>query len=111
MSSPQTYTIDVSQTELDKLNHKLSQAEFSDQLEGSTWDLGSPRSDIEHLVKAWKQWDWRQAEKKLNELPHFHVEIAVDRFKNLDIHFIHQRSDVAGAIPLLFVHGCKFSLP
>jgi hypothetical protein len=31
----------------------------------------------------------------------------VEGFGELSVHYVHQRSSVKGAIPLLFVHGCK----
>ncbi len=62
--------------------------------------------NVERLVEYWKtKFDWRAKEKELNSLPHFITQISVEGFDPLDIHFIHQKSEVKGAIPLLFVHG------
>jgi hypothetical protein len=36
----------------------------------------------------------------------FTRDIQVEGFGVLNIHYVHQRSQVQGAIPLLFVHGC-----
>lgn len=107
MSSPKRFTIDIPQIKLDNLRRKLSLAEFPDELDGAGWDLGCPLADVQRLVKLWEHWDWRKAEKKLNEFPHFHTNVEVDGFGSLDIHFLHQKSEAKGAIPLLFVHGCK----
>jgi pimeloyl-ACP methyl ester carboxylesterase len=42
----------------------------------------------------------------MNEtLPQFMTTVTVDSFGDIDMHFIHQKSDVKGAIPLLFCHG------
>jgi hypothetical protein len=41
----------------------------------------------------------------MNELPNFETTINVDKHGPVDLHFVHQKSDVPGAIPLLFVHG------
>ncbi|KAF8872227.1 Alpha/Beta hydrolase protein [Infundibulicybe gibba] len=38
-------------------------------------------------------------------LPQFTRDIDVEGFGSLNIHYIHKRSEVANAIPLLFVHG------
>ena len=108
MSSPQPYVIDVPQSKIENLRKKLSLAEYPDELQDAGWDLGYPLAEIKRLAEAWEKWDWRQAEKLLNELPQFHVEIEVKGFEILDIHFVHQKSEATGAIPLLFVHGCKF---
>jgi len=107
MSDLKPFTIEIPPAKIDKLRQKLSLAEFPDELEGSGWDLGCPLADIKRLTKAWEQWDWRQAEKKLNAYPQFHMDIDVDGFGTLDIHFLLQRSEAKDAIPLLFVHGCK----
>ena len=110
-STPHPYTINVPQEKIDTLKAKLSHASFPDELEGAGWDMGAPLSDVKRLTKAWETFDWRQAEAKFNnELPQFETSIKVDGYEPLDIHFIHQRSDVAKAIPLIFVHGCEFLL-
>lgn len=63
-------------------------------------------SDVERLTKYWASgYDWRQHEAKLNALPHFQTNISVDGYDDISMHFIHQKSTVAGAIPLVFVHG------
>jgi len=36
-----------------------------------------------------------------------HVNVDVGGFGSLDIHFVHRKSEMKGAIPLLFVHGCE----
>lgn len=107
MSAYQPFKIDIQQSSIDRLKQKLSLAEFPDELDDAGWDLGSPLGDIKRLTKAWENWDWRQAEKKLNEYPQFHTGVQVDGFGNLDIHFVYKQSEAPDAIPLLFVHGCK----
>jgi pimeloyl-ACP methyl ester carboxylesterase len=106
--APEPFTISIPQAKVDHLKAKLSLAELPDELEASEWDLGAPLADIARLTKAWQDWDWRQAEEKLNKLPHYHTGINVDGFGELDIHFVWQKSEVKNAIPLLFVHGCMY---
>jgi hypothetical protein len=65
-------------------------------------------ADVKRLTGYWRNgYDWRKHEAKLNELSHFKTKIEIDGFQEVDMHFVHQKSDVKGAIPLLFVHGCK----
>jgi hypothetical protein len=106
--APEPYKISVPQAQVDSLKTKLSQAQFPDELEGAQWDLGVPLADVKRLAKAWEGWDWRQTEEKLNQLPQYHTAVQVDGFDQLDIHFVWQKSEVENAIPLLFVHGCKY---
>ncbi|KAF9476533.1 alpha/beta-hydrolase [Pholiota conissans] len=88
------------------LKQKLSLYRSSDELEDSGRDYGVPLADIERLVARWRdEYDWRVHERKLNdELPQF-KDIHLDGFGPLGIHYVHKRSDIEGAIPLLFVHG------
>ena len=51
--------------------------------------------------------DWRAAEEKINELPMFKRDIEVEGFGSLNMHYVHQRSEVESAIPLLLCHGCE----
>jgi hypothetical protein len=65
-----------------------------------------PLSDIKRFKKHWETtFDRRTEEWKLNAFPQFQAQITVDAFIPLDVHFIHQKSGLPGAIPLLFVHG------
>ena len=66
--------------------------------------------DIKRLANHWRNgFDWRNQEAKLNELPQFKTKVMVDGFEEVDMHFVYQKSDIPGAIPLLFVHGCELS--
>ena len=44
----------------------------------------------------------------MNKLPNFRKKVKVEGFGGIDVHFVHQRSQVEGAVPLLFCHGCKY---
>ncbi|KAI9739889.1 MAG: hypothetical protein M1818_004945 [Claussenomyces sp. TS43310] len=105
MASPKPFVIDVPQAKIDRLKQMLALTEFPDELEDAGWDLGCPLSEMRRLVKAWQSWDWRRIEAKLNQLPHFTADVEVDGYGTLNIHHIHQKSEVKGAIPLLFLHG------
>ena len=100
------FKISISQEKVDNLKNKLSSAELPDELDASEWDLGVPLADMKELTKGWENWDWRQAEEKLNRIPQYHTAITVDGFDELDIHFVWQKSETKNSIPLLFVHGC-----
>ncbi|KAI0441730.1 microsomal epoxide hydrolase [Xylaria telfairii] len=106
MADIKPYTIAVSESQIQDLKTRLSLARFPDELDGAGWEMGSPLTDVRRLTKHWEEtYDWKKAEKKLNELPHFVTDIQCEGFKPLAIHFIHIRSKVKGAIPLLWIHG------
>jgi pimeloyl-ACP methyl ester carboxylesterase len=106
MASIQPYKIAVPQDKLDILKKKLDLATFPDELEDVEWGHGPPLADIKRLTAYWRDnYDWRKAEAKLNEFPQFIADIVVDGYETFKVHFIHQKSEVKNAIPLIFVHG------
>ena len=111
MTHEQPFKITVPDDEIALLNRKLEDTRLPDEINGAKWDYGIPLGDVKRLASRWKDgYDWRAHESKLNALPMFTRTIAVDGFGELSVHYVHQRSAVEGAIPLLFVHGCRSSL-
>lgn len=107
MASIEPYTIFVPEEQRERLTKKLEATNFPDELDQANWDYGAPLADVKRLATYWREkFDWRKQEAKLNELPNFKTAIQVDGFESLDIHFVYQKSDVEGAVPLLFSHGC-----
>ncbi|PPR05870.1 hypothetical protein CVT24_006624 [Panaeolus cyanescens] len=102
-----SFVIDIPQERLDLLQRKLDLAELPDELEAAGWDYGVPLSDVKRLLSHWKtKYDWKKHEAALNtELPQFKRPISVDGFGSLGIHYVHKRSKLESAIPLLFIHG------
>ena len=103
------FTITVPDKKLDLLRRKLELATFPDELENADWKYGVPLADVKRLTERWKNgYDWRKHEKELNdELPMFTRDIDIDGFGTLNIHYVHKKSTVTNAIPLLFCHGCQ----
>ncbi|KAK6843724.1 microsomal epoxide hydrolase [Apiospora arundinis] len=107
MTDIKSYQIAISGTRLDDLKQRLSLARFPDELDEAGWDMGAPLADVKRLAKHWQQgYDWPGIEKELNRhLPQFTTPIQCEGFESLEIHFVHQPSQVKNAIPLLFIHG------
>lgn len=107
MPAIQDFKIAIPESKLETLKAKLSLTEFPDELDGAGWSYGAPLSDIKRLHNHWlNSFDWRAQEQKLNDaLPQYTTDVPVDRFGSITTHFIHQKSQNARAIPLLFCHG------
>jgi len=107
-----SFTIHVPDEAIQTLKLKLATTKFPDELESEDpWVYGAPLKDVKRLVQFWKdEFDWRKVEADLNELPNYRTPITPDGFDPLEIHYVHQPSLVKNAIPMLFCHGCKFSL-
>ncbi|KIM43413.1 hypothetical protein M413DRAFT_444239 [Hebeloma cylindrosporum] len=106
-SAIKAFKIEISDEAIEILQKKLALTTLPDELEGAGRDYGVPLADVQRLLARWKDgYDWRKYEKQLNdELPQFQKQIEVAGFDSLNIHYVHQKSKVEGAIPLLFVHG------
>ncbi|OTB08333.1 hypothetical protein M426DRAFT_316959 [Hypoxylon sp. CI-4A] len=101
------YQIAVPDEALEKLKAKLALATFPEETSFSNDPkYGARLEDVKRLAGAWRDsFDWRRAEAELNKIPQFTTKIDVEGHEELDIHFVHQRSERKNAIPLLFCHG------
>lgn len=103
------FTISIPEPVLKSLQERLSLSLLPDELDDANWDYGSPLSDIRRLVERWQNgYDWRKYEKNMNDtLPMFLGSVEVEGCGVLEVHYVHQRSECADAVPLFFCHGCK----
>lgn len=100
------FRIQVPDGVLADLRARLARVRFADEFPDVGWDYGTNRAYLESLVTYWRtRYDWRAQERRLNRFPQFKTNIG-----GLDIHFVHQRSPVAGAIPLLLLNGWPSSI-
>ncbi len=95
------FTIEIADEVLTDLQARLARTRLPDQIPGTEWDYGTDQAYLEELLAYWQDgFDWRAQERRLNEFDHFKTVID-----GVDVHFIHQRSAVEDATPLLITHG------
>ncbi|MGE3507804.1 MAG: epoxide hydrolase family protein [Vicinamibacterales bacterium] len=95
------FTIHVPDAVLTDLKERLKRARFADEFPAAGWDYGTNLTYIRGLLTYWRdQYDWRAQERRLNRFSQFTTNIG-----GLDIHFIHQKSNVPNATPLLLLNG------
>lgn len=101
------YKIAIDQARIERLKQKLELTDLPPEVDGiEPWSRGVPLNDLKRVLDYWRTtYDWRRTETKLNGMPQYTTDINVDGFGDLKMHFLHQRSQVANAIPLLFMHG------
>ncbi len=100
------FTIEVPEAVLADLRARLEATRFPDEIEDADWDYGTPLTYLRELVEYWRdEFDWRAQERRLNELDQFRTTLD-----GLDIHFIHERSRNADALPLLLLNGWPSSI-
>jgi pimeloyl-ACP methyl ester carboxylesterase len=95
------FRIDIPQAELDDLRDRLARTRWPDQLPGVGWDYGIALDDVRELAEYWRSgYDWRVHERQLNSFPQSTTVIDGQR-----VHFLHVRSAVPGALPVIMTHG------
>jgi microsomal epoxide hydrolase len=95
------FRISVPQAEVDDLRDRLGRTRWPDQLPGVGWDYGIELEVVQELAEYWRTgYDWRAAERRLNEFPQFTTVID-----GQNVHFMHVRSAEPDALPLIMTHG------
>jgi pimeloyl-ACP methyl ester carboxylesterase len=106
MATVRTFSISVSDADLDDLHTRLERTRWPEAECVDDWSQGIPLAYTQELADYWRtQYDWRARESALNRFDHFTTEID-----GLDIHFIHQRSPHPDAFPLVITHGWPGSI-
>jgi epoxide hydrolase len=100
------FKIQVPDAVLTDLKQRLSRARFADEIPDAGWDYGTNAAYLKALIEYWRdKYDWRAAERRLNQFDQFKTKID-----GLEIYFVHQRSKVPTAKPLLLLNGWPSSI-
>jgi pimeloyl-ACP methyl ester carboxylesterase len=99
--SQRPFTINIDQSVLDDLHHRLVNARWSPAMRGSGWDNGVDIEYLVELVDAWARgYSWRQHETELNQLNQVMIELDGG-----DLHAVHLRHDREDAPVVVLLHG------
>jgi pimeloyl-ACP methyl ester carboxylesterase len=94
------FTIQISDAAIADLKDRLGKARFPHAITDD-WSRGQPLKLVRELTEQWRDdYDWRAHEAELNRHPHFMTEID-----GQPIHFMHIKSAVPNALPLILSHG------
>ncbi|RWA03866.1 hypothetical protein EKO27_g11239 [Xylaria grammica] len=106
MPSIRPFKIAIPDSRLVDLKERLLRTRYQDELKGVSRERGVPLADIKRIANYWAtMFDWRKREAVLNQFPQFATDITAEGFDPVTVHFIHVKSTVKGAIPMIFVHG------
>ena len=101
MQKPATFKIDIPETTINQILDRIRQFEWPDAPEGGGWAYGTDLATMKDIVEHWlHSYNWDREQEIINRLPHFKA-----RVRDLDIHFIHLRSNAPKRRPLLITHG------
>ncbi|NLP83692.1 epoxide hydrolase [Microbacterium sp. CFH 90308] len=94
------FRVEIAQADLDDLQARLARTRLPQPAPVDDWESGTPTSYLRDAVARWRDgFDWRAAEARMNEHPHFTTEID-----GQTIHFVHVTSAHENATPLLLAH-------
>jgi pimeloyl-ACP methyl ester carboxylesterase len=96
------FTARTPQADLDDLRQRLATTRWAPEPPAGRDEgaYGFPLSRLRRLVSRWQDFDWRRQEDRLNAYPQFRTVID-----GQPVHFLHVRSAVPGALPVVLSHG------
>ncbi|MBC3362311.1 epoxide hydrolase family protein [Pseudomonas sp. SWRI154] len=95
------FSIDIPESALDDLRHRLQNTRLPVPLAGQGWREGMDIDVLHALIAQWSNaFDWRTQEAALNRLPQFVATLGEQQ-----VHFVHQRGVGPNPMPLVLTHG------
>ncbi|MDU0294788.1 epoxide hydrolase [Saccharothrix longispora] len=95
------FRIEIPESALEDLRKRIDETRWPTGIPGAGWSRGVPPEYLRELAEYWRHdYDWRAAERRLNQFPQF-----IDTIDGVDIHFLHVRSPEADATPVIMTHG------
>ncbi len=96
----------IAETDLENLRARIAATRWVEAETVDDWSQGPPLAAMRELMEYWAgSYDWRACEARINAL-----NPCVTEIDGLDIHFLHARSPLADALPLVITHGWPGSI-
>jgi pimeloyl-ACP methyl ester carboxylesterase len=95
------FRIDIPEADLVDLRRRVLATRWPDRETAMDQSQGVQLAKLQELARYWgTDYDWRKIEAKLNALPQF-----VTTIDGVELHFIHVRSGLPKALPVIITHG------
>jgi pimeloyl-ACP methyl ester carboxylesterase len=95
------FTVGIPQADIDDLRARIAATRFPERETVDDQTQGVQLETMQALIRYWgTEYEFARVEARLNAFPQFLTEID-----DLDIHFIHVRSQHENALPLIITHG------
>ncbi|WP_052273016.1 epoxide hydrolase family protein [Flavihumibacter solisilvae] len=100
------FKIHIPESQIQDLKQRIRSTRWPEQETVTDQSQGVQLATMKTLARYWeKDYNWRKVEAKLNALPQFTTKID-----GVNIHFIHVRSKVPNALPVIITHGWPGSI-
>jgi len=94
------FVIAVPDAAVADLRDRLARTRFAPDLDNDDWRYGVPTDELRRWVDAWRRFDWRAAEARLNLYDQYRVDLGGAR-----IHFVHRKGTGPAPMPIVLTHG------
>ena len=101
------FKVSVDESKIDDLYKRIDLTRWPDEVNDEIWTLGTKKSFLKDAVQYWRNdFDWKIHEKQINDFGSYKFKTKDD----LEIHFIHSKSDSENSIPIIITHGWPGSI-
>ena len=101
------FKVSVDESKIDDLYKRIDLTRWPDEVNDEIWTLGTKKSFLKDSVQYWRNdFDWKIHEKQINDFGSYKFKTKDD----LEIHFIHSKSDSENSIPIIITHGWPGSI-
>jgi hypothetical protein len=110
MYEPRPYNISVDPAFIEETRGKVEKFRGTADVSAPPWFDGPPAANINSVAKYWAgSYDWSAAQASINSnFSHYFTTVpppSVNYNESVDLHFIHERSEMENAIPIILLHG------
>ena len=96
------FKVSVDEYKIEDLYKRIDLTRWPDEINDEIWTLGTKKSFLKDAVQYWRNdFDWKKHEKQINDFGSYKFKTKDD----LEIHFIHSKSNSKSSIPILITHG------
>jgi len=104
------FTVRFAEEALDDLRTRLLATRWPETFDDEKWTYGTNGAYLRELCEYWSDgFDWRAVETRLGAFENSVTRTSAGT-RELDIQFLHARSQHANAFPLLLIHGWPGSI-
>lgn len=101
------FKVSVDESKIDDLYKRIDLTRWPDEVNDEIWTLGTKKSFLKDAVQYWRNdFNWKIHEKQINDLGSYKFKTKDD----LEIHFIHSKSESKNSIPIIITHGWPGSI-
>ena len=106
MSEIKSFKIEIAEEDINELRGRIESTRWPEKETVNDWSQGTPLSYMKEVSEYWiKNYNWKEREKYYNSFDQY-----ITTIDELDIHFVHIKSEIENATPLIMSHGWPGSI-